>query len=145
MIDACFPKQLGNVWSILLGKITCMITYVLDIDLGIPASSSHSFTTFSSQDIPCGCNKSIHILKRKGENVPNLLAQIHNKAFFEENKIRNLFEEKGLECSLGKSKIYMVSQLISNQDDKNRGMQIENQCWVMGACVIISINLANKS
>lgn len=29
--------------------------YLLENDLGIPASSSHSFITFSPQDIPLGC------------------------------------------------------------------------------------------
>jgi len=35
-----------------------LVTYLTEIDLGIPASSSHSFMTFSWQSIPCGCDSS---------------------------------------------------------------------------------------
>lgn len=36
----------------------------MDMDLGIPASSSHSFIRFSPQAIPCGCNYH-HDIKNK--------------------------------------------------------------------------------
>lgn len=45
------PKPVGQVIVQWQRK-----TYSLDIDLGIPASSSHSFITFSLQAIPWGCN-----------------------------------------------------------------------------------------
>lgn len=37
------------------GGLDAWFHHLLEMERGIPASSSHSFTTFSAHDIPCGC------------------------------------------------------------------------------------------